>query len=37
MEKRIQQYFVDTSPKQLRSHFDIEARVASDRPGCVVA
>lgn len=32
MEKRIQQYFVDTSPKQLRSHFDIDARVASDRP-----
>jgi outer membrane lipoprotein-sorting protein len=31
MEKRIQQYFVDTSPKQLRSHFDIEARVATDR------
>jgi outer membrane lipoprotein-sorting protein len=32
MEKRIQQYFVGTSPKQLRSHFDIDARVASDRP-----
>ncbi len=32
MEKRIQQYFVDTSPKQLRSHFEIDARVASDRP-----
>ena len=31
MEKRIQQYFVDTSPKQLRSHFDIDARVATDR------
>ena len=31
MEKRIQQYFVDTSPKQLRSHFDIESRVATDR------
>ena len=33
IEKRIQQYFVDTSPSQLRSHFDIAARVASDRPG----
>jgi len=32
-EKRIQQYFVGTSPSQLRSHFDIAARVASDRPG----
>jgi outer membrane lipoprotein-sorting protein len=32
MEKRIQQYFVDTSPKQLRSHFDIAAQVATDRP-----
>jgi outer membrane lipoprotein-sorting protein len=33
MERRIQQYFVDKSPAQLRSHFDIEARVAVDRPG----
>jgi outer membrane lipoprotein-sorting protein len=33
MEKRIQQYFVDTSPKQLRSHFEIDAQVAKDRPG----
>ena len=32
MEKRIQRYFVDTSPKQLRSHFDVDARIASDRP-----
>jgi outer membrane lipoprotein-sorting protein len=32
IETRIQQYFVDTSPKQLRSHFNIDARVASDRP-----
>lgn len=32
MEKRIQQYFVDTSPKQLRSHFDIAAELATDRP-----
>ncbi len=31
MEKRIQQYFVDTSPAQLRGHFDITARVATDR------
>ena len=33
IEKRIQQYFVDTSPRQLRSHFDIVAQLASDRPG----
>ena len=33
MERRIQQYFVDKSPAQLRSHFDIDARVAADRPG----
>jgi outer membrane lipoprotein-sorting protein len=32
LERRIQQYFVDTSPKQLRSHFDIAAELASDRP-----
>jgi outer membrane lipoprotein-sorting protein len=32
MEGRIQQYFVDKSPAQLRNHFDIEARVADDRP-----
>jgi outer membrane lipoprotein-sorting protein len=32
MERRIQQYFVDKSPAQLRSHFDIDARVADDRP-----
>ena len=31
MEKRIQQYFVATSPQSLRSHFDIDARVATDR------
>jgi outer membrane lipoprotein-sorting protein len=33
IEKRIQRYFVDTSPKQLRGHFDVAAEVASDRPG----
>jgi outer membrane lipoprotein-sorting protein len=31
LEKRLHQYFVDTSPKQLRSHFEIDARVADDR------
>ena len=31
--RRIQQYFVDKSPAQLRSHFDIVARDASERPG----
>ncbi|MBA3271167.1 MAG: outer membrane lipoprotein carrier protein LolA [Acidobacteria bacterium] len=32
-QRRIQQYFVDKSPSQLRSHFDITARVADDRAG----
>jgi outer membrane lipoprotein-sorting protein len=31
-QRRIQQYFVDKSPAQLRSHFDIVARDATDRP-----
>ena len=37
MEKRIQQYFVDTSPKQLRSHFDIDARSRERSSRCVVS
>jgi outer membrane lipoprotein-sorting protein len=32
-QRRIQRYFVDKSPAQLRSHFDIVAREAEDRPG----
>jgi len=32
-QKRIQKYFVDSSPSELRSHFTIAAREASDRPG----
>jgi outer membrane lipoprotein-sorting protein len=32
-QKRIQKYFVDTSPDELRSHFTIGAREADDRPG----
>lgn len=32
-QRRIQQYFVDKSPSQLRSHFEIEARDAVERPG----
>lgn len=32
MESRVQQYFVDTSPAQLRRHFAIAAEVATDRP-----
>lgn len=31
-QRRIQQYFVDKSPAQLRRHFDISARQAADRP-----
>ena len=32
-QRRIQQYFVDKSPAQLRSHFTIAAQDAADRPG----
>jgi outer membrane lipoprotein-sorting protein len=32
-QRRIQQYFVDKSPAQLRSHFEIVARDAVERPG----
>ena len=32
-QRRIQQYFVDKSPSQLRSHFDIVARDGSERAG----
>jgi outer membrane lipoprotein-sorting protein len=31
-ERRIQRYFVDSSPKELRTHFDIMAALATDRP-----
>jgi outer membrane lipoprotein-sorting protein len=32
-QRRIQQYFVDKSPAQLRSHFDIVAQAAVTKPG----
>jgi outer membrane lipoprotein-sorting protein len=32
-QRRIQRYFVDKTPAQLRSHFDIAARNATDRAG----
>jgi outer membrane lipoprotein-sorting protein len=32
-QRRVQQYFVNKSPAELRSHFDIAASVAADRPG----
>ena len=32
-QRRIQKYFVDSSPRELRSHFDVTAREAPDRPG----
>lgn len=35
-QKRIQKYFVDSSPDALRSHFTITAREATDRPGTYV-
>jgi outer membrane lipoprotein-sorting protein len=31
-QKRIQKYFVDTSPKELRSNFTVTASEAADRP-----
>lgn len=31
-QRRIQKYFVDSSPKELRGHFDVAARDADDRP-----
>ena len=30
-QRRVQQYFVNTSPSELRSHFDITAAIAADR------
>lgn len=32
-QRRVQKYFVDSSAKELRGHFDITARDADDRPG----
>ena len=32
-QRRIQGYFVDSSPAELRRHFTIDAREATDRPG----
>ena len=32
-QRRVQKYFVDSSAKELRGHFDIKARDAEDRPG----
>ena len=35
-QRRVQKYFVDASPAELRRHFDVTARDASDRPGYLV-
>jgi outer membrane lipoprotein-sorting protein len=35
-QQRVQKYFVDSSPTELRTHFDITAQVATDRPGYVI-
>lgn len=35
-QRRVQKYFVDSSAKELRGHFDIKAREADDRPGTYV-
>jgi outer membrane lipoprotein-sorting protein len=32
-QRRVQRYFVDKTPQELRRHFTITARVAADRPG----
>jgi outer membrane lipoprotein carrier protein len=32
-QRRIQKYFIDSSPQELRSHFEIAADEAGDRPG----
>ena len=32
-QRRVQKYFVDSSAKELRGHFDIKAADAGDRPG----
>jgi outer membrane lipoprotein-sorting protein len=32
-QRRVQKYFVDSSPSELRSHFQVTAREATDRPG----
>ena len=32
-QRRIQKYFVDSSPKELRGHFDVKAVESADRPG----
>jgi len=31
-QRRVQKYFIDSSPRELRGHFDITAREAADRP-----
>jgi outer membrane lipoprotein-sorting protein len=33
LQQRIQKYFVDSSPRELRAHFEIAAREADDRAG----
>lgn len=35
-QRRIQRYFVDSSPDELRSHFQVSAAEADDRPGTYV-
>lgn len=35
-QRRVQKYFVDSSPKELRGHFEVTARTAADRPGYLV-
>jgi outer membrane lipoprotein-sorting protein len=35
-QRRVQKYFVDSSPAELRKHFRVSAREAGDRPGYLV-
>jgi outer membrane lipoprotein-sorting protein len=32
-QRRVQKYFVDSTPAELRSHFEIQSQKADDRPG----
>jgi outer membrane lipoprotein-sorting protein len=35
-QRRVRKYFVDSSPDELRGHFEVTAREAADRPGYLV-
>jgi outer membrane lipoprotein-sorting protein len=35
-QRRVRKYFVESSPDELREHFDLAAREAADRPGYLI-